>query len=165
MTKRINYRNLPALLLKVRENILGQFRPIISHFGLTEQQWRILRMLDEMGDLEQRELSEACQILGPSLTGILSRMEEMGLIIRARMAEDQRRMTVSISGLGEKIVEAMSPLVTQQYRNVADAYGPELITELFEVMDRFLATEPAPIAQVKLPEPNKMDPEILKLLK
>jgi homoprotocatechuate degradation regulator HpaR len=164
MPKRIAYRNLPALLLKVRENILAQFRPIISHFGLTEQQWRILRMLDEMGEIEQRELSEACQILSPSLTGILSRMEEIGLISRTRMAEDQRRVTVRISPLGEKIVEAMSPLVTQQYRNVAQAYGPELMDELFEVMDKFLAAEPA-IAQVKLPDPSKMDPAIVKMLK
>jgi homoprotocatechuate degradation regulator HpaR len=165
MNKRIVYRNLPNLLLKARECILAEFRPIISHFGLTEQQWRILRTLDEMGEIEQRELSETCQILGPSLTGVLSRMEEMDLIVRHRMAEDQRRVTVRLSRLGEKIVEAMSPLITEQYRNVEKAYGPALMAELFEAMDKFLRHEKVTVAQVKLPRPDEMDKDVLKVLK
>lgn len=165
MTKKIKYRNLPNLLLKAREIILSEFRPILSHFGLTEQQWRILRTLYEMGEVEQRELSETCQILGPSLTGVLSRMEDTDLITRTRMAEDQRRVTVRLRPVGEKIVDAMNPLVTEQYRNVAKVYGHALLAEVYDVMDKLLNREYPKIVQVQLPELGKMDPDVSRLVK
>lgn len=163
MAKKIAYRNLPNLMLKVREALLTQFRPIISHFGLTEQQWRILRTLSDSGAMEQRELAEACQILGPSLTGVLSRMEDLDLIVRTRMAADQRRVTVSTSALGEKIIEAMSPLITQQYRNVEKVYGKEFMAEVFDVLDRFVAADREQVAQVPLPDLPQLDPDIAAL--
>jgi homoprotocatechuate degradation regulator HpaR len=165
MSKKIKYRNLPNLLLKARETMLAQFRPIISHFGLTEQQWRILRVLNEAGELEQRELAETCLILGPSLTGILSRMEDVGLVARARMEGDQRRMIVRMTALGEKVVDAMSPLITQQYRHVEQAYGPEMMADLLALMDRFLAADHRAVQQVGLPPPEQIDPELARLLK
>jgi homoprotocatechuate degradation regulator HpaR len=152
--KKIEYRNLPTLLLKAREVMLAQFRPIISHFGLTEQQWRILRTLSDAGELEQREVAAACVILAPSLTGVLARMEELGLIVRTRMEGDQRRVLVRMTAQGENVVEALGPLIVAQYRNVEQAVGPELIAEVFDVMDRFTAAAQAPIAQVALPEPG-----------
>ena len=39
---KLPYRNLPQLFLRSREALLRHFRPIITHFGLTEQQWRAL---------------------------------------------------------------------------------------------------------------------------
>jgi homoprotocatechuate degradation regulator HpaR len=165
MAKKVPYRNLPNLLLKAREVMLAQFRPIISHFGLTEQQWRILRTLSDAGEMEQRELAEACQILGPSLTGVLSRMEDMDLVARTRMEEDQRRVIVRLSALGEQVVETIGPLIAQQYRNVEQAFGKELIAEVFDVMDRFVAADRHPVAQVALPDPRTIDSKIARLIK
>lgn len=165
MAKKIAYRNLPTLLLEAREIMLAQFRPIISHFGLTEQQWRVLRTLSDMGELEQREVARACLISPPSLTGVLSRMEDMALITRTRMEEDQRRVTVAMTVLGEKVVEAVGPLITAQYRNVEQAFGPELIAEVFGVMDRFVAAGRGPVAQLALPEPDAIDPDLARLRK
>jgi DNA-binding MarR family transcriptional regulator len=66
------HRNLPLLLLHAREAAMGHFRPILKHFGLTDQQWRILRTLSESGDgLEPGQIAETCKIQKPSLTGII----------------------------------------------------------------------------------------------
>ena len=86
MPRQIRYRNLPQLFLRGREELLRHFRPIITHFGLTEQQWRILRAISENDQLEPREICEICQILSPSLTGVLTRMEDMGLVTRTHQA-------------------------------------------------------------------------------
>ena len=152
MPRKLPYRNLPQLLLRARESLLGHFRPLITHFGLTEQQWRILRALSEAGELEPRELCEICQILSPSLTGVLARMEAVGLVTRTRMEEDQRRVVVRPTPAAEEVVAELRPLITAQYRLLEQAYGRETIEELYDIMDRFLATDPGPIAQVKLPE-------------
>ncbi len=151
MPRQIRYRNLPQLFLRGREELLRHFRPIITHFGLTEQQWRILRAISENDQLEPREICEICQILSPSLTGVLTRMEGMGLVTRTRMEEDQRRLLIRLTPRAEQLVAEMVPLIVEQYRIIEVAYGPELIQELYEIMDRVIAAERAPIRQVELP--------------
>lgn len=145
------YRNLPQLLLRAREMVLSHFRPIITHFGLTEQQWRIIRAVSEAGEMEQRDIGETCQILSPSLTGVLARMEESGLVLRQRHAEDQRRMLVRLTPRAEQLVEDMRPFVVAQYHAIEEAYGPELIRDIYTVMDRVMALSDTPVRQV-LPE-------------
>lgn len=164
MPRKIEYRNLPQMLLKAREDLLCHFRPIITHFGLTEQQWRILRAVSDTGGLEQREVVEICQILGPSLTGVLSRMEDMNLLTRTRMQEDQRRIQVRLTARGEKLVAALGPLITEQYRILEKAFGAKLIKEVYDVMDRFIGAERGPVEPVPLPDPATLDRDIADLL-
>jgi len=151
MLRKLAYRNLPQLFLKAREELLCHFRPIISHFGLTEQQWRILRTLSEMEQLEPREICEHCHILSPSMTGVLSRMEEMNLVTRTRMPEDQRRVIVRLTPKSEQLVSELGPLIVEQYKVIEQAFGPDLIQELYEVMDRVIAAERGQISRVRLP--------------
>lgn len=165
MAHKIAAPNLPNLLLKAREAMLTQFRPIITHFGLTEQQWRILRILSDAGELEQRELSEACLILGPSLTGVLARMEEMDLIVRTRMAQDQRRVRVRMSALGGKVVATLGPLILEQYRNIEKVLGKALMAEVAATMERFIAVDVSAIRQVALPDAGKIDHDVARLMK
>lgn len=151
MPRKLAYRNLPQLFLKAREELLCHFRPLISHFGLTEQQWRILRTLSEMEQLEPREICEICHILSPSMTGVLSRMEEMNLVTRERMPEDQRRVIVRLTPKSEQLVSELGPLIVEQYKIIEQAFGADLIKELYEVMDRVIAAERGPIPRVALP--------------
>lgn len=149
--KMSGYRNLPQLFLRAREELLRHFRPIITHFGLTEQQWRILRAVSEIGQMEPRKICETCQILSPSLTGVLSRMEDMGLVTRTRMEEDQRRVMVRMTPKAEALVAELGPLIVEQYKVIEQAFGPAQIQELYEVMDKVIAIERGPIPQIKLP--------------
>lgn len=150
-TPRINYRNLPQLLLKAREELLCNFRPIINHFGLTEPQWRILRSLSEHEQLEPREICDICSILSPSLAGMLARMEDMGLVERTRFPDDQRRVRVTLTERSRQIVMAIAPLIEEQYRYIEEAFGPDLIRELYQVIDQVITAERGPIRRVSLP--------------
>jgi len=150
-THRIRQRNLPLLLLKAREQVMAHFRPILNHFGVTEQQWRVIRALDEAGELEPWQISEAAQIVGPSLTGVLARMEEMGLVERRRSTADQRRLLVRQTPAATALVAEMAPLVEAQYRNLREGLDPVLVDQLFEALDRLLAAADRPVERVALP--------------
>ena len=41
-------RSLPVALLRTREAVMRQFRPVLRSVDLTEQQWRVLRALDSI---------------------------------------------------------------------------------------------------------------------
>ncbi len=152
MRRTTPYRNLPHLFLQAREEVLCHFRPILNHYGLTEQQWRILRVLGEREELEQWEISDSCQILSPSLAGVLARMEDQGVIHRSRMPEDHRRVIVRLSPEGAKLYATVVPLIQAQYEKLEEALGPKLIDDLYRIVDKLLVQPHPPVEHIDLPE-------------
>jgi homoprotocatechuate degradation regulator HpaR len=148
-------RNLPQMLLLAREHLMSHFRPILNHYGVTEQQWRILRVLDEHGQLEPRELCELCQILSPSMAGVLARMEEMKLLHRERMAEDQRRVIVRLAAKGDLLMSEIAPLIAEQYQSIEQTYGRKLLDDLFKALEGFMDADKPPVPRVELPARGK----------
>lgn len=155
MTITFQNRNLPLLLSQVRETIISHFRPILNHFGLTEQQWRILRVLAENGSMEPKAICQTCQILSPSMAGILKRLEETHLIKRKIILKDRRRFLVSLTPKSQKLIIEMAPQVERQYDLLEKAYGRELIAQLDQTIDDFLLLKDIPVKQVELPKRKK----------
>lgn len=151
MKRKITYRNLPQLLLKAREELLSHFRPILNHYSLTEPQWRIMRVLSEHEQLEPREICEMCQILSPSLAGILTRMEALNLVVRTRFPDDQRRVRVRLSARSEKLVASIAPLVEAQYAYLEEAVGKDLMAKLYSVLDDLDTAKKTPVKRITLP--------------
>jgi homoprotocatechuate degradation regulator HpaR len=153
------HRNLPLLLLRAREGVMSQFRGILNRHGLTEQQWRILRALLENSAMEPRQICEVCQLLSPSVAGVLARMEELGLVKRQRMATDQRRVMVSITPKSRALAKKMAPLIDAQYAELEAALGPELMAETYALLDRLMArlatAEPPDVASAAAGAPAR----------
>jgi len=134
----LHHRNLALLLLQARESVMAEFRPLLNEHGLTEQQWRVIRALLQDGPLEPRQLCERCQIVSPSLTGVLARMEELDLVTRERMAGDQRRLLVSLTARSKRIAAKMAPHVEARYAAMERELGPELTAQLYATLDALL---------------------------
>lgn len=148
--RRVTYRNLPQLFLQARERLMTHFRPLFQHFGLTEQQWRVLRALDEQGELEPWELCEACHFHSSSMAGILARMSEMKLIVRHAVPEDQRRLRIALSASGDRLVRDIAPLIDRQYRHLEQALG-ERIERMAVALEDFIAADLQGLKKVELP--------------
>ena len=117
---------------------MAQFRGILNRHGLTEQQWRILRALMENSAMEPRQICEVCQLLSPSVAGVLARMEELGLVTRQRMASDQRRVRVSITPKSRALAKKMAPLIDAKYAELEAALGSGLLAETYALLDRLI---------------------------
>lgn len=151
MKPKIAYRNLPQLFLKARECLMAHFRPILNHYGLTDQQWRILRTLDEHDRLEPREICSLCQIHSASMTGVLARMEALELIQRSRVAGDQRRVVVRLAPKGDQLVREMAPLIDSQYQFIEEAIGTDIFADLFRSLETFVSAPNQTVGAIDLP--------------
>ncbi|HLS17236.1 MAG TPA: homoprotocatechuate degradation operon regulator HpaR [Paenalcaligenes sp.] len=152
MTDLSQYRNLPQILLAAREALMKHFRPLIRAFDLTDQQWRVLRIVYEEQAIEPRILCEQCQIVSASMAGVLTRMEERDLIRRAPFPGDQRRALIKITPKGQDIAEQLSPLITEQYRRVEQALGKKQLQLFVDTVEDFVAAEQSvTIESVSLP--------------
>ena len=135
------HRNLPRLLLQARESVMAHTRPSLREHGLSDQQWRVLRVLGEHGTVETGRVAREAYILGPSLTGVLARMERDALIRRQRDPADQRRTVVEATPKGLKLVEKLSRTVEAHYEWMEKSLGKQKLAELYELLDRVIELE------------------------
>ncbi|EEG08599.1 homoprotocatechuate degradation operon regulator HpaR [Pseudogulbenkiania ferrooxidans] len=140
----LHQHRLPQHLLRAREAVMAYFRPVLNSFGLTEQQWRILRLLDDRGELEAGVVADLACILSPSLTGILVRMEKAGLIHRRRDTVDSRRLIVSVSEEGRALTRRIAPLSEACYEQIESYFGRDKLDQLIQLLSEL---EKLPVPQ------------------
>lgn len=127
--------SLPMLLLRTREAVVQRFRAVLSRHGLTEQQWRILRALDGREGLEISLLAEQCQILPPSMSGILKRMEQRGLVLRKTNQADGRSILVTLTEDSQALVEQIKPEIVEVYAEIERVLGKRKLEQLYALLE------------------------------
>jgi homoprotocatechuate degradation regulator HpaR len=137
-------RSLPMSLLRAREAVMRQFRPSLRRYDLTEQQWRILRALAAIDDIEVTELARTAFLLGPSLSRILRDLEARKLIERKTAKTDLRRGVVSISEKGLRLMEVVAPSSEAIYAAITKRYGAKKLAELQEMLGALEASLTGP---------------------
>jgi homoprotocatechuate degradation regulator HpaR len=131
-------RNLPLMMLRAREHVIAHFRPILNAHGITEQQWRIVRLLLDTGPLEPHEIGELCRLSSPSLAGVLSRMENIGFVRRKRLADDQRRVLVSLAPRSRALASRVAPLIEAVYARIEELLGKEFAADFYRALDALI---------------------------
>jgi len=139
------HRNLPRLLLEAREAVMLHTRPSLREHGLSDQQWRVLRVLGEHADepagIETGRVAREAYLLGPSLTGVLTRMARDGLIERQRCPQDARRTVVRATRAGLDKVQALSQTIEAHYIWMEQQLGKARLMALYELLDSLIALE------------------------
>jgi homoprotocatechuate degradation regulator HpaR len=133
-------RSLPMELLKAREVAMSHFKPMLRQFGLTEQQWRVIRVLAAYGQLEASELAHRSMLLAPSLTRILQFLVSEGLVKRLSHKSDQRRALLQLSAKGERLFVAVAPAAEAVYAKMEAAFGTARMDELYQLLADFYGT-------------------------
>ena len=123
-------RSLPIALIRAREGVMAPIREMLSETGITEQQWRVLRVLSEHGLLDTTTLAERSSLLFPSLTRIAASMRDKGLTTQTRDEVDRRRQLIEITAAGQKIIDDR----TSQSIQIVDDIKTKLGTDNYETL-------------------------------
>ena len=132
-------RSLPIALMRSREKVMAPIRDMLRASGLTEQQWRVLRILSEFGPQDLTEIAREACLLMPSLSRIIRSLAQNGLVIRASDTKDRRRQTVVISPAGQHLIDDNLVQATQiaaNYRNQLGAERYELLLDLLTELEQ-----------------------------
>lgn len=131
--------SLPLQLLRAREAAMARFRPMLRSHGLTEQQWRVIRVLAACPDIDASDLARRSLLLAPSLTRILQYLEAEKLVRRADHAHDQRRAVFALTARGEQRFAQVAPDAESLYAGIAAQFGPAKLERLFALLAEFSA--------------------------
>lgn len=128
-------RSLPIALLRARERVMGPIRNLLSDANLTEQQWRVLRVVQENGGIDPTQIADQACLLLPSLTRILQKLDEKGLISRERDTVDRRRQVIRITPAGEKIIETNIEASLALVARTREKMGEERYEALLDLLN------------------------------
>ncbi|NIE75134.1 homoprotocatechuate degradation operon regulator HpaR [Pantoea sp. Tr-811] len=134
--------SLTLSLLQAREAAMAFFRPLLNEHDLTEQQWRVIRILHQQGELESHQLASLACILKPSMTGVLSRLERDGLVCKRKAAEDQRRVFVNLTDAGQACFASMRDGMEANYQKIQAQYGEEKLQQLMSLLNELKRIAP-----------------------
>ena len=132
-------RTLPIALLRAREAVMERFRPMLSAHDVSEQQWRVMRVLQEAGELDASRLAERACVLPPSLTRMLKALEARQFISLRRDPKDGRRMQVSLTKAGDGFIAQVAPESAAIYREIEKLIGADEISDLLDRIEALLA--------------------------
>ena len=128
--------SLPIVLLRARESVMAPIRKMLSHSDVTEQQWRILRVLLEHGASDAKSVAERACLLFPSLTRMAIAMETRGLISRKPDETDGRRLVLTITAKGRQVIESNLCEAVQIADDFKAKLGPDEYRRLIGLLQK-----------------------------
>lgn len=81
------------------------YKPMLDRLGLTYPQYLVMLVLWEEDGLPVKEIGERLFLDSGTLTPLLKRMENAGLLKRTRSTEDERQVIVALTAQGETLKE------------------------------------------------------------
>lgn len=135
---------------------MAHTRPSLRAHGLSDQQWRVLRVLGEHAQdpegVETGRVAKEAFLLGPSLTGVLTRMARDGLIERSPCPQDARRTVVRATAAGLEKVQALSQSIEAHYDWMERQLGKQALQNLYVWLDMVIAMEVDPACEQQRPQ-------------
>ncbi len=96
------------LLAKAYQKAHSSFKQKLAPFGITPVQHLILAVLSEKEFLSPAEISDPIAMDGATLSGVLDRMTEAGLIKKEGNPEDRRSIRVSLTSKAKRMREELA---------------------------------------------------------
>ncbi len=120
-------RRLPPLLRKAWFGLNQAFRTRISSFGLTPDQFSVLRWISESNDgaLTQTAITSAMASDPNTIASLVRRMEQSGLVTRGRHANDARAKAVTLTPKGVEALHAAAEVALDLQDHVLSSLPPE----------------------------------------
>lgn len=91
-------------------SVTKMYKPLLAQLGLTYPQYLVMLVLWESDGLSVSALGERLYLDSGTLTPLLKRMEQAGLLQRQRASEDERRVDVSLTTPGRNLQKRAMPI-------------------------------------------------------
>jgi DNA-binding MarR family transcriptional regulator len=115
----------------------------VRRHGLTHAQFDIIATLGNTPGMSYKELGERTLITKGTLTGVIERLEQKGLVVRERSSDDKRSFFVRLLPAGEAVFCDVFPQVIahgkQLFANYSDAEFDALDAVLRKLREQIAA--------------------------
>jgi len=96
-----------------------------AQFGITRAQWAVLVRLDRSEGLNQSELAEMLDLQPITLTRLLDKLSDSGLIERRPDPDDRRAKRLFLTGAARPLLEQLASLGESTMASALEGVTPE----------------------------------------
>ncbi|WP_415856572.1 MarR family winged helix-turn-helix transcriptional regulator [Sinomonas sp. G460-2] len=96
-------RQLCFALSVASRSVVAAYRPVLEPMGLTHPQYLVMLALWERSPRTVRDISDALLLEPATVTPVLKRLEEGGLVTRSRQAGNERALDVALTPAGREL--------------------------------------------------------------
>jgi MarR family transcriptional regulator, organic hydroperoxide resistance regulator len=108
--------------------------------GVTTAQAAVLFLLARRGERRMSDIGDTLSLNPPAVTGLISRMEALGLVVKSASRTDRRSAVVSLTEKGRAMGDAADHILRDLNNELESRLGEEDSDMLHRVLTR-LATE------------------------
>jgi len=112
------------------------YQPLLEPLGITYPQYIVLMILWEESPCTVSRIGERAQLASNTLTPLLQRLEQMGLVRRERDHDDERVVRISLTEAGQALRRRCAMIPETLLGKVG--YAPEEARRLKQQLDRLL---------------------------
>src|SRR5579864_3501147 len=81
------------------------YKPLLDRLGLTYPQYLVMLVLWERDGVPVKDIGQRLYLDSGTLTPLLKRLEQAGLVKRTRSVEDERQVLVALTAHGQTLKE------------------------------------------------------------
>jgi len=117
---------LPYLINRVGFALVHNFtRDALAPTGLSIAMWRVLAVLPGNGEQRQIDLAEMTSIDASTLSRLVTRLVELGLVTRRRSTSSSREVVVDLTAKGLELVGRLIPIARELERTAIAGVPPK----------------------------------------
>ncbi len=116
-----------------------QLQDMLEPYGLTPFHWLVLNCLWDQDGLPTSMLGDRLRQVGGTLTGVIDRMEERGLVRRERDIQDRRVWRIWLTDAGRELETVLPPHVQALRNQMLQGFSEAEQKQLSDWIDRMLA--------------------------
>ena len=132
-------RYLPYLLRKADQTLSAPFYAVLARAGVARSEWRLLSVLEDLGDLRVADLAVAALSPQPTVTHALRRLEDRGLVIKTVDGDDRRQRVVALTPAGSSLTSTLiADAALLESKALAGADGLEELAQQLRALTRFV---------------------------
>jgi DNA-binding MarR family transcriptional regulator len=109
----------------------------LAQLDLTPAELRIMRVLREQGSTPMNRFCQETMLSQPSITGIVDKLEDRGLVERVRSREDRREVLIAITAKGDHAYQKGKDLHRQFVERALSNLKPGEVDELAGLFKKF----------------------------
>lgn len=122
------------LLAKAQNTVLQYFRASLAQFNVTPVQYGILKCLWDESPQTPKQIAKVLDLDGSTITGILDRMEDKGLISRTPNPDDRRTLRVIITDSGLKLRKQIEEVVEESNKYILGRFSKDEQEQLKQLL-------------------------------
>jgi MarR family transcriptional regulator, organic hydroperoxide resistance regulator len=102
--------------------ITREYQPYLDKLGLTYPQYLVLLILWETDDMPVNDIARKLILNTNTMTPLLKRMEQQGLVTRERSQDDERKVRVQLTQKGLQLREQASSVSLELVKRLSDSH-------------------------------------------